>query len=64
MKKKTIQYSLLSFAIFWLMYDVYYWSMRSTAGVLQSSDKLICLLSGFICNVIIVSVIFKKHKGR
>lgn len=55
---------LLSLASFVLMWDVYYWLMRSTAGVLRSSDKLICLLSGFISLVAILYVVIKKYEKK
>lgn len=64
MKKKGIKRMLLSFALFSLMWDVYYWLMRSTAGVLRSSDRLICLLSGFISLVVILYSVHKNTKRR
>lgn len=66
MKKKGVPYGLLAFAILWLMCDIYYWSMRSSAGVLQSVNILVCMASGLICIAIIIFVIGKsirkKHK--
>ena len=62
MKTKGTKRMLLSLASFVLMWDVYYWLMRSTAGVLRSSDKLICLLSGFISLVAILYVVIKKYE--
>lgn len=40
MKKNGISYGLLTFAVLSLMYDFYYWTMRSSVGVLRSIDKL------------------------
>ena len=66
MKKKGIPYGLLPFAALWLLYDVYYWAMRSGAGVLKNVDIIICIVSGVICVItialIIISLIRKKHK--
>lgn len=64
MKKKGVPYGLLAFAILWLMCDIYYWSMRSSAGVLQSADILVCIASGLICIFLILFIIFKEIKKR
>lgn len=64
MKKKGVPYGLLAFAILWLMYDVYYWSMRSSAGVLRNTDILVCIASGFICIALIIFAIVKQIKKK
>lgn len=64
MKKKGIPYGLLAFATLWLLYDVYYWSMRSSAGVLRNIDVIICITSGLICVFVIFFIIFKKIRKR
>ena len=60
MKKERRYYGLLSLALLWLMLDVYYWAMRSTAGVLRNVDKLICIATGVLCVGIIIFVIAKR----
>ncbi|OLS02925.1 hypothetical protein [Tissierella creatinophila] len=55
---------LLNFSILGLMYTLYYFAMRNTAGVLNTFDKLICLLIGTIFIIIIIYniIIFIKDK--
>lgn len=68
MKKRGIPYGILTFAILWLIYDVYYWNMRNTAGVLRNIDIIICMASGLICIVVIVLIIIyiiqKRHEHK
>lgn len=64
MKKNSLIYGFLSFAILGLIYDVYYWSMRNSIGVLRNIDKVICLTSGFLCIIIILLSIIKLIKNR
>ena len=64
MKKKGIPYGLLAFAIFWLMYNTYYWLMRRSAGVLRNIDTTICMTGGFVCIVLIIIVIIKSNGKR
>lgn len=64
MKKKGIPYGLLTFATLWLLYDVYYWSMRSSAGMLRNIDVIICITSGLICIFVILLIIIKNIKKR
>lgn len=64
MKKKGVPYGLLAFAILWLMCDIYYWSMRSSAGVLRNTDILVCIASGLICITLVLFIIFKEIKKR
>ena len=60
--KKGVPYGLLTFAILWLMYDVYYWSMRSSAGVLRNTDIIVCIASGLISIALIIFVVIKQIK--
>lgn len=64
MKKSSICYGFLTFALSSLVYDVYYWSMRDSAGVLRNIDKVICLISGFLCIVIILFIIIRIFKNK
>ena len=64
MKREWISDGLWKFAAICLMYDVYYWSMRNTAGALRTVDVTVCLAIGIPCVLIIICSIVKKAKSR
>lgn len=66
MNNKKRGYSLVSFAVLGLMYNIYYFAMRNTAGVLNNLDKIVCLFTSTIFIIIIIYNIIKrvKTKGR
>lgn len=59
MKNKKIENSFLSFAVLGLMYDIYYFAMRNTAGVLNTLDKIVC---GFTAIIFVLIIIFNIIK--
>ncbi len=55
---------LFTIAIFIEIYNIYYFCMRKTAGILTYLDKMLCIIVGIICIIIICLYLYNKKTSN
>ncbi len=65
MKKNKIDWGLFTICFVVILYCIFYWNVRSSADVLTTAGKQMCLTMSGICAVIILLIIAKAlSKGK